>query len=200
MEEHKKQLREGIKKEPAAALLQLFLIFLKIGASTIGGGAAMVPFIQVELVERRRWLDNHLFLDYLALAQSIPGPMIVNFAVIAGYRLRGLKGSLLSLLGIMLPSFLIIFIIVYFLWQYRENPLVFRAFQGIRPAVAALIAAAAVKLGRLVLRTRALLLLFALFLGGLIVFKIHPLFVIIAGALAGLFLSLQPQGPAGIKK
>lgn len=200
MEEYKKQLGEGIKKEPAATLLQLFLIFLKIGASTIGGGVAMVPFIQVELVERRRWLDNHLFLDYLALAQSIPGPMIVNFAVIAGYRLRGLKGSLLSLLGIILPSFLIIFIIVYFLWQYRENPLVFRAFQGIRPAVAALIAAAAVKLGRLVLRTRALLMLFALFLGGLIAFKIHPLFVIIAGALAGLFLSLQPQGPGEIKK
>ncbi len=201
MEQEQLPPQEAAANGACVSLPQFFLIFLKIGAFTFGGGLAMIPFLQAELVERRKWLDNHLFLDYLALAQSIPGPIIVNLAVINGYRLRGLRGSLISLLAMVLPSFLIILTISMFLWPYRDNPLVLSAFQGIRPAVAALIAAAAVKLGLIVLRGRAdLFLLFAFFLWGLIVFHIHPLFVIVAGALAGLFLPLQKAGAGELKE
>ncbi|MEW5919694.1 MAG: chromate transporter [Bacillota bacterium] len=192
---------EGFKKAgPDASLFQLFFMFLKIGAFTFGGGVAMVPLLQAELVEKKRWMDDHKFVDCLVLAQSVPGPIIVNLSVISGYRLQGLKGSLCSLLGAVLPSFLLILAVVVFLWQYRENPLAHGVFQGIRPAVTALIAASAVKLGRAVLKNRPSLLLFTLFLGGLIVFNIHPLFVIIGGALAGLFLPLQQVEAKEVKE
>ena len=121
--------------------LQSFLIFFKIGLFTIGGGYAMVPLIQNEIVDKRKWVDKDDFIDLLALTQSIPGIFAVNIAIFIGYKLRKIRGSLAMALGTILPSFLIILAIALFFQQFKQYQVVENIFKGIRPAVVALIAA-----------------------------------------------------------
>ncbi len=122
-------------------LFQLFYIFFKIGAFTIGGGYAMIPFIEAEIVTKKGWVAKEDFLDLLAIAQSAPGVFAVNIAIFIGYRLRGVRGCIVTALGAILPSFLIILCIALFFLRFKENPTVEAIFRGIRPAVVALIAA-----------------------------------------------------------
>lgn len=122
-------------------LFQLFYIFLKIGAFTIGGGYAMIPLIEAEIVTKKGWVAKEDFLDLLAIAQSAPGVFAVNIAIFIGYRLRGVRGCIVTALGAILPSFLIILCIALFFLRFKENPTVEAIFRGIRPAVVALIAA-----------------------------------------------------------
>lgn len=121
--------------------IEAFSIFFKIGAFTIGGGYAMVPLIENEIVNKRNWVAKEDFIDLLAIAQSAPGVLAVNISIFIGYRLRGIRGSLVTALGTILPSFLIILAIALFFHNFKENPVVERIFKGIRPAVVALIAA-----------------------------------------------------------
>lgn len=120
--------------------LASFLSFLKIGSFTIGGGYAMIPLIEKEVVDVKRWITREDFIDILALAQSSPGILAVNVAIFVGYRLKGIKGSIVTTLGTVLPSFLIILLIAIFFENYKNNVLVEAIFKGIRPAVVALIA------------------------------------------------------------
>lgn len=120
---------------------QLFWSFFKIGAFTFGGGYAMIPLIQREVVERRKWLGAEEFIEMLALAQSAPGPISLNTAVFVGNKMKGIRGSLFSSLGIILPSFVIILLIALVFTEFKDNPGVERVFKGMRPAVVALIAA-----------------------------------------------------------
>lgn len=124
--------------EKRVSLWQIFGVFAKIGAFTIGGGYAMIPLIQREL-QRRGWLPEEELPDIVALSQSAPGVMAVNISIFAGHRLRGFKGSLAATLGSILPSFLMILAIAMFFTAFRDNPWVERAFKGIRPVVIALI-------------------------------------------------------------
>ena len=127
---------------------ELFKIFFRIGAFTIGGGYAMVPLIEDEIVTKRKWIKPEDFLDLLAIAQSSPGILAVNIAIFVGYRLKGMKGSLITSLGAILPSFLMILAIALFFQQFKDNVYVEKIFKGIRPAVVALIAAPTFKLGK----------------------------------------------------
>lgn len=127
---------------------ELFKIFFRIGAFTIGGGYAMVPLIEDEIVAKRKWIKSEDFLDLLAIAQSSPGILAVNIAIFVGYRLKGMKGSLVTSLGAILPSFLMILAIALFFQQFKDNVYVEKIFKGIRPAVVALIAAPTFKLGK----------------------------------------------------
>lgn len=120
--------------------LKLFLTFCKIGAFTIGGGYAMIPLIESEVVTRRKWIDPEDFLDLLAVSQSVPGVFAVNFAVFIGYKLKGVRGSVATALGTILPSFCIILAIAIVFTNFKDNPIVERIFKGIRPATVALIA------------------------------------------------------------
>ena len=122
-------------------ILQLFTIFFKIGAFTVGGGYAMIPLIEAEIVTKKGWVTKEDFLDLLAIAQSAPGVFAVNIAIFIGYRLRGVRGCLVTALGAILPSFLIILCIALFFLRFKENPTIEAIFKGIRPAVVALIAA-----------------------------------------------------------
>ena len=122
-------------------ILQLFTIFFKIGAFTVGGGYAMIPLIEAEIVTKKGWVTKEDFLDLLAIAQSAPGVFAVNIAIFIGYRLRGVRGCIVTALGAILPSFLIILCIALFFLRFKENPTVEAIFRGIRPAVVALIAA-----------------------------------------------------------
>jgi chromate transporter len=123
--------------------LKLFGIFCKIGAFTIGGGYAMAPLIENEIVNKRKWIAQEEFLDLLALSQSAPGVFAVNISIFVGYKLKGIRGSLVTTLGSVLPSFVIILAIALFFHNFKDNAIVERIFKGIRPAVAALIAAPA---------------------------------------------------------
>lgn len=121
--------------------LQLFTSFMKIGAFTFGGGWAMIPLIEREVVDKHKWISREEFIDELAVAQSLPGILAVNISVLVGNKLRGVKGSLAAALGTILPSFVIILLIAMFFVRIYDNPVVASIFKGIRPAVVALIVA-----------------------------------------------------------
>ena len=128
-------------------LWKIFAVFAKIGAFTIGGGYAMIPLIRDEM-SRRGWISEEDLPDVVALSQSAPGVMAVNISIFAGHKLRGIKGSIVATLGSILPSFLIILAIAMFFTAFKDNPWVAKAFQGIRPAVVALILVPMVDMAR----------------------------------------------------
>ena len=119
---------------------EVFLTFFKIGLFTLGGGYAMIPLIEAEIIEKKKWIGREDFMDLLAIAQSCPGVFAVNIAIFIGYRLRKVKGAMVSCLGTALPSFIIILLIALFFHQFKDNEIVAAAFRGVRPAVVALIA------------------------------------------------------------
>ena len=129
------------------SLWNIFLVFAKIGSFTIGGGYAMIPLIRDELV-KRGWLSEEELPDIVALAQSAPGVLAVNMSIFAGYKMRGLKGSIAATLGSALPSFLIILLIAMLFTGYQDNPVVIRIFKGIRPVVVSLIAVPMINMAR----------------------------------------------------
>ena len=159
--------------------LKIFTCFAKIGAFTIGGGYAMIPIIQKEVVEKNKWIEEQDFLDVLAISQSAPGILAVNISIFLGYRLRGVKGSIVATLGSTLPSFLIILAIAMFFAGYQDNPAVIKIFKGIRPAVVSLIAVPMInmaKKAKLNIYTGALAAATAL----LIVFlNVSPLYILL---------------------
>lgn len=122
-------------------MLELFTTFLRIGLFTIGGGYAMIPLIEEQVVRRKHWATQEELVDLIAVAQSCPGIFAVNISIFIGYRLRQKRGALVATLGTVLPSFLIILGIALVFQQFRDNWVVERIFRGIRPAVVALIAA-----------------------------------------------------------
>ena len=117
-----------------------FKTFFKIGIFTLGGGYAMIPLIEEEVVNKKRWVSRDEFLDLIAIAQSCPGVFAINIAIFIGYKLRKIRGALATALGTALPSFLIILLIAMFFHRFQDNPVVASIFRGIRPAVVALIA------------------------------------------------------------
>ena len=127
---------------------QLFWTYLKIGTFTLGGGYAMLPLIQREMVDRKGWIDEEEFLNMIALAQAAPGLIAVNSAIFIGWRVGGWKGVCGAVLGAVLPSFCIILAIAMVFSEWKELPAVEAAFKGIRPAVVALIAAPLVKMAK----------------------------------------------------
>ena len=127
---------------------KLFWTYLKIGTFTLGGGYAMLPLIQREVVDKQKWIDEQEFLNMIALAQAAPGLIAVNSAIFIGWRVGGWKGVAGAVLGAVLPSFLIILAIATVFSEWKELPAVEAAFKGIRPAVVALIAAPLFKLAK----------------------------------------------------
>jgi chromate transporter len=122
------------------SLFKLFTTFFRIGLFTFGGGYAMIPLIESDVVGRNRWVKKEEFVDLLAVAQSAPGVFAVNMAVFVGYKLRGVPGALAAAFGCVLPSVMIILLIALFFRQFRHIWVVNNVFKGIRPVVVALIA------------------------------------------------------------
>ena len=125
---------------PSSIYTESFKTFFKIGLFTLGGGYAMIPIIQSEIVDRQKWMSREEFLDVLAIAQSCPGVFAINISIFIGYKLRKIKGAVCTCLGTALPSFIIILLIAMFFHSFKENKVVEAIFRGIRPAVVALIA------------------------------------------------------------
>lgn len=169
-------------------MLRLFLSFLKIGAFTFGGGYAMIPIIEREVIDRRGWIARADFLDLLTLAQSAPGPISLNTAVFVGYKLRGIGGALAALAGIVLPSFVIILLIALFFNEIRHNPWIDAAFRGMRPAVVALIVAPVLSLSRGM--HRAMYLLIVATTIAVWWLQWSPMWILAAGATGGILYAL----------
>lgn len=164
----------------------LFITFVRIGAFTIGGGYAMLPLIQREVVDRG-WMSKEEFIDLFAVAQSLPGVFAVNISIFVGYKLKKLTGSVICALGTILPSFLIILAIALFFTQFRENEWVEKAFKGLRPAVVALIAVPVITTARsLRLRGWVLVIPVAVALS-IWLLSLSPVYIIIVAAAGGLY-------------
>ena len=166
--------------------LKLFISFFKIGEFTFGGGWAMIPLIEREVVDKQNWIKREDFVDALAIAQSLPGVLAVNISILIGNKLRGLKGCLMATLGTILPSFLIILAIAIWFVQTYDNPVVERIFKGIRPAVVALIVSpvfSTAKTARINIKTVIIPIIVALsiWLGG-----ISPIWFVLLGAIGGI--------------
>ena len=165
--------------------IELFFTFFKIGLFTFGGGWAMISIIQREIVENHRWIEKEDFLDLLAVAQSMPGILAVNISTVVGDRLRGLKGSIAAAMGTILPSFIIILIIAMVLRQFMSIHWIAAMFNGIRPAVVALIAvptfnlakSAKIGLNNVWIPIACAILICAL--------NVNPIWVIVAAGLGG---------------
>ena len=125
-----------------------FKTFFKIGIFTLGGGYAMIPLIEEEVVNKKQWVSKDEMLDLIAIAQSCHGVFAINIATFIGYKLKKERGAIATTIGTALPSFLIILAIAIFFSQFKDNPYVAAIFRGIRPAVVALIAVPTFNLGR----------------------------------------------------
>ena len=133
--------------EQQASLWKLFGVFAKMGAFTIGGGYAMLPLIEQEMTSRG-WISQEDIQDIIVLAQSAPGILAVNMAIFTGHKIKGLAGSIVAAVGAVLPSLLIILLIAMFFTEFRDNDIVRRIFQGVRPAAVALILVPAVRMAQ----------------------------------------------------
>ena len=165
-------------------LLDIFWSFLKIGAFTFGGGYAMIPLIQHEVVARHKWLSEREFVDLLTIAQAAPGPISLNTAVFVGYKQLRYLGAFSAILGVVIPSFTIILLVALFFTEMRHNSIVDAAFRGMRPAVVALIVAPIVGL------TKGmhwwLIALSAVVAVTVWYFGFSPIWLLIGGAVAGI--------------
>ena len=163
----------------------LFTTFFKIGLFTLGGGYAMIPLIEEEVVNKHKWISKDEMIDLIAIAQSCPGVFAINLSIFIGYKLDKVRGALTSSLGTALPSFLIILAIAVFFHQFKENAIVEAIFRGIRPAVVALIAVPTFNLAR-----RAQLNKYTLWIpvvSALVIWLlgVSPIWVIIVAGLGG---------------
>lgn len=127
-------------------LMDIFLIFLKIGAFTFGGGYAMIALLEDEFVDKRSWLNEPEFLDMTAIAESTPGPVAINAATYLGYKLAGFKGALAASLAVCIPSFAIIYVISFFYERFQQITWVASAFKGIQACVVYLILSAGLRM------------------------------------------------------
>ena len=183
----------------------LFTTFFKIGIFTLGGGYAMIPLIEEEVVNKKQWASKEELLDLIAIAQSCPGVFAINIAIFIGYKLRKVKGAVATAFGTALPSFLIILAIAIFFAAFKENKVIAAMFRGIRPAVVALIAvptfrmAQSAKIGWTNCWIPVVSSLLIWLLG------VSPIYIIIVAGLAGYLYGKvaplsSPEGDTNVRK
>lgn len=174
--------------------LDLFLTFAKMGACTFGGGYAMLPILQREVVEKKGWATDEELTDYYAVGQCTPGIIAVNTATFIGFKYKGVLGGILATLGVVFPSIVIITVIAAFLSQFDQYPVVQHALVGINAAVVALIASSALKLGKTNLKDG---LAVGVFLGVLLLAQGSGLLNLDGSTPVGMVLSML-LSPAGL--
>ncbi|CEP77554.1 MAG: chromate transporter [Defluviitoga tunisiensis] len=168
-------------KKEKNKLFSMFITFLKIGLFTFGGGYAMIPLMEKEIVDNNKWLEKEKFTETVSLTQTIPGSVSVNLSILLGYNIEGIIGSIVSAIGVILPSFVIILLIALALTNLGELALLEKAFNGIRPAVAAFILYAAFSLSKSIKWSTVLFLVFLISFLLTTIFSVNPIYII-AGA------------------
>ena len=178
---------------------QIFLVFAKIGAFTIGGGIPMIAAIKSELVDRK-WMNDEDFIDIITLSQTAPGLFAVNISILTGYKLRGTRGSVVATIVSCLPPFLIILAVAMFFTAFQENEYVIRAFKGIRPVVAALIG---VPLISMIKATKMRWWSWIVMVGSLIlvcILDVSPIYILICVIVVAAFISWRRGSINGPEK
>lgn len=177
------------------ALFSLFISFFKIGLITFGGGYAMIAIIERELIERKKWISHDEFLDVIAIAESTPGPIAINSATYIGYKKGGVFGSVFATLGVVLPSFIIIYVISLFFDAFLSLEYIKYAFRGIQAGVVFLILSAGIKMLKKLKKNVISVTLFVLTTACLIAFSLlsvnfSSIFFILIGGVVGLLAYL----------
>ncbi|MGN0628724.1 MAG: chromate transporter [Oscillospiraceae bacterium] len=167
-------------------LMDLFLTFARIGGLTFGGGYAMLPMLQREVVEKKRWATENELMDYYAVGQCTPGVIAVNTAVFVGNKVHGVAGAVAASLGVVFPSLVIIVAIAAFIQSFSDLPVVQNAFAGIRVGVCVLILDAVIKLFKKAVVDKFTLALFAVVFLASIFVDISPILYVIVAAAAGI--------------
>ena len=170
--------------------LDLFLSFAKIGVCTFGGGYAMLPILQRDVVEKKGWCSEEELADYFAIGQCTPGIIAVNTATFVGHKQKGVLGGIAATLGLVFPSVVIITLIAAFLRNFADIPAVGHAFAGVRAAVVALIASSVLKLGKttIVDLPTALIYVAVLILAALV--GLSPVILVVLAGVCGLSVRL----------
>ena len=170
-----------------------FSTFFKIGMFTLGGGYAMIPIIEEEVVNKHQWVSKEDMLDLIAIAQSCPGVFAINISIFIGYKLRKTRGALVTALGTALPSFLIILAIAIFFHQFEDNKVVAAMFRGIRPAVVALIAVPTFNLAKSVHLNRYTLWIPIVSALAIWLLGVSPIWIIILAGVGGYLYGLTQK-------
>ncbi len=170
-------------------LLQLFLAFARVGVMTFGGGYAMIPILEREIVDRQGWASSEELMDYYAVGQCTPGVIAVNTATFIGYKVAGPLGGVFATLGVVFPSLVIITVIAGVLTRFADIPAVKSAFAAIRVCVCVLIFNAVLKLWKGAVKDKAGLCLFLLVFVLSIFLDISPVFYVLFCAVAGILFA-----------
>src|SRR5699024_1250020 len=169
---------------------KLFYLFTKIGIFTIGGGYAVIPLIEKDIVGRK-WLSQNELYELVAVTESLPGVFATNIAALVGYRVRGLKGGIVAALGTIIAPFCIIILIAMFFQKFQENVWVARAFKALRPALVALISAPMFSVAKAAQMSWVMLIFPAAALSLMIFLKVSPVWIVIGGGAVGLLYFLK---------
>ena len=170
-------------------LWQLFAAFMRVGALTFGGGYAMIPMLEREVVNRHHWATEEELMDYYAVGQCTPGVIAVNVATFVGYKIAGNLGGVIATLGVVTPSLLIIMLIASVLQNFADVPAVKSAFAGIRVCVSVLIFNAVLKLWKKAVVDKAALVLFVLVFLLSLFTDLSPVVFVVVCAAAGIALT-----------
>ena len=177
-------------------LIQLFAVFARIGAVTFGGGYAMLPILQAEVVEKYHWASEEELADYYAVGQCTPGVIAVNTATFIGMKRKGVTGGIIATLGVVFPSLVIITVIAAFLSNFAQLQFVRDAFAGIRVCVCVLIFNAVVKLLKKSVIDKRTSVIFLLVMIGSTLLNLSPVWFVLLAALAGIVLKNLEGGAA----
>ena len=167
----------------------LFITFMKIGGFTLGGGAAMIPLMEQQVVTRHQWLSHSEFMDVMAVAQATPGVFAVNMASHIGYKVGGIRSGIIASLGVVFPSLVIILLIEIIFSRFRDNRWVEAAFMGIRPAVVALLVVPVFKMGKTARVTWSNVWI-PILSTALIIYGVTPALIILVAGIAGFLYGL----------
>jgi chromate transporter len=171
-------------------LIQLFFTFLKIGAIAFGGGYTVIPLLQREAVEHRKWMTDEELTDIMAISQTLPGVITVNSSTMIGYKVCGFWGALAATTASILPTFVIILLVSIFFWNYTDNPIVKKAFSGILLGVTALIMVSVTQTWKSVVNNYFDIILVVTSSALLILFKVNVILVLLGVAAAGFTRNL----------
>lgn len=178
-------------------LFSLFFAFAKIGAMTFGGGAAMLPMLQRELVENRGWVTEEEIVDYYAVGQCTPGIIAINTATFVGYKKRGVLGSIFSTAGMVFPSLVIILLLAHLISAASSIAWVQHAFAGIRACVSVLVINSVINLAKKSVIDFATTAIFVLVFACSVIFDLSPVWYVLAAAAAGIALRAVSRRKGG---
>ncbi len=174
--------------------LELFMLFFRIGAVTFGGGLAMLPVLQRELVSRRRWLTDAQMIDYFAIGQATPGIIAVNVATFVGYNRKGLRGAIVTTAGIVTPSIIVITLLAMFLNNFADIVWVQRALRGINVVVAVLLISAVWNIGKKTVIDWITFAIAGASFASMFFCNVSGVIIVFASMLAGLALKYRKGG------